>query len=756
MAQELHARVRIGSSGPQLGAVANIVASVLQPTPAPTSPHVLWDVDVDTAVVLQARPRSATAVAQQVCAVAIRVSGVVLDPRALVGPVSMTETLGAGTTFSFSLSLRDHDHLQLLFEDLPVRGRIGTVFSHLGAPPGKATIDLVGVYVTTDGVREVPLVTGGIVENARQSAGPDGSVLTLNCIDARGRYDRRKVTLSLPPGHGLQRGSVLRRIAAAAGVTSYAFAPGNRMLKEVQLVDADWIGTADAILEPEGRVLDWDRQGVLRNPERILVGGRVDMVFRPCDLLDTGAETSVDGLADVPTRIKLTGTEQREREECGVRTVKTVTETFGLYAPPIASHVQDGSGVLTVVGGTNAETLRLTSRTTLVQVFECDDLIEEIQTVEAYYNPTAARYTLETDGSIRDYVASVYLFDSSAVADDGTLAFQWGSPRFGKVSMVVTTPQYDERGFRVGEIERRYGYVHRRAHVKARGVSTDPWESIAFIQDREILANGEGVSFGVEAGVFGGDRGTRFAPSTGDTRPAIFEERKVVIDVSDDGYELGRTTVEYGWLARTGQAYEYGDGTHRSQSVEEFQARAQEIVTYVEVSEGRIKRITRKLDQDGRLAPDGQITEDVEGYLPAAERRSDIVPPASTFDSDEEAEHAAAASRFEQESIKCEVRSTMLEALHEIYEVVGSSQWAEDESELCSQAVVMLREGSALNCTVHLPANWLVRKGMVVWVDDFEELGLLHPVHVQSVTIEDPDESQAAITTTIQGRIYVV
>jgi hypothetical protein len=45
---------------------------------------------------------------------------------------------------------------------------------------------------------------------------------------------------------------------------------------------------------------------------------------------------------------------------------------------------------------------------------------------------------------------------------------------------------------------------------------------------------------------------------------------------------------------------------------------------------------------------------------------------------------------------------------------------------------------------------------MVVWVDDFEELGLLHPVHVQSVTIEDPDESQAAITTTIQGRIYVV
>jgi hypothetical protein len=567
------------------------------------------------------------------------------------------------------------------------------------------------------------------------------------------RWDRRPITYVLPPGHGRTRLQVVREMAIKAGVPPSQISlagPSQRMRRGVQVVDGQLWGVPADLMHADGYVLDVDRRGRLVNRPRVRTSGRVDMVLRETDLLSASADATTDG----PTRITLTSTIQTPSDEraCGLDSKVRVVESFGVYAPPVAVQRQAINGVLSAYAATpSPPSERVITRTTLTQLYDCDTLIGSEVYEEGWHNLIAWRYELETDGTIRGYNPAAYLFDSG-VADDDTQAYRLAVWRFGGVSRVVVAREFDGRDFLVRIVTRKYGSVLRRAAVKDRTLTSVAWADRPYIQDQEILADGTGVADGGEvlAGVATGAPGTRTAPFHG-SQPSIQEEEVVEYSVTDEGYILAEDTRRYAWDQRRGATEYYADETSSGSDSWRFDEVEHQRVTYLEAGAGLAQRVTSRSVR-GTVEP--TVTEDLDGYLPEAERRGQptIVTPDAT--AQELAEYAEAASRFEAVPIKCAVISAALEATRQRQEQRREAQWAESEQDLCSQAMLDLLEGSPIDAQATAPTNYLLRAGGRVRLR-YRQIGLDHDVHVTSATpIQDNGPSQPLLTE-IAGRIYV-
>ena len=105
----------------------------------------------------------------------------------------------------------------------------------------KRSVDIYGVYRTSTGVHEVPLIVNGIADTeTRESNG--GALITYTGVDAGGRYDGEQIDFILPPGSGLPRERVIRIAATRAGVEDISLEyTGVPMMKEFQLADAQFL-----------------------------------------------------------------------------------------------------------------------------------------------------------------------------------------------------------------------------------------------------------------------------------------------------------------------------------------------------------------------------------------------------------------------------------------------------------------------------------------------------------------------------------
>lgn len=524
------------------------------------------------------------------------------------------------------------------------------------APPmGQRRITIEGGYVMATGVRWVPLITDGIVDSSQRANGVD----TLSIIDSEGRYDRVPVSTVLPPGHGTRRDRIIQARAEAAGSTSFALEPMSTMQKEIQSINQSALSLSRELAEVEGRAVFRNPRGELVNPRRLPESS--DVVAWDLDetrILTPGV--SLSSVADVPTRVCLTGTQQVIRD-CGRRVERQITEVYGPYTPRKAAWSQGGSGALTVFSGAAQSFARtLISRITTEVEFECDILLSERVLIDGWHNPQAKRYT-QDETSILSYLTGVYLYEETAVQDDLNLAYQWHTERFGRIAETLTTHHYDDRLFQVGSTTtQRALYLLRSARESASGNPTV-----------NTLGDGTGIS--------------------GTFEELLDVETQVASrDINDDGYIEAEAVAVSKWFARPGAEYTYLDG-RKSRDVTEGWYVAETARTQHQASSDENTRRSTIV----RTGSVGELIETrVEygaGYLPAAEK--------SLGDQ---------ASRYEVQNLELELEAPWLLADHVDHKLSGSSIYAENLEELHDLARFLLRDRASVDVPLSLPAHFLL------------------------------------------------
>lgn len=646
----------------------------------------------------------------------VYVDDVLLDPsRRFVG-LTVTEGL-KGPSFSFVMPRRA-DFPSALLEPL------GPPEAYYGAPPGKARIDIDAGYVGPDGLTWVRLVTGGIVDNSPASIGRTNS-RTISGTGTRGRYDKALATLTLTPGHGLARNDVVRRVLQAAGVPASRIAVGvggRRCYKGVQLVDANALSWIDGYLAPAVAELAEERDGrfVVRSKLPRSAAAPVDWTFREVDIA-AATEIQETSAQDGPTCVRITGTKQITRDDDGQRTETVVVETWDPNNPPVrAAWRQSTGGTLSAVTSTTPTPWDsrgwLVSRVTTQQVFQGDTLVLKRVTTEGRYNPLVWRYGLATDGSIASY-NSGFLIASDAVADDGNLLYAFVEERFGALSQETTRPEYDERGFKVGETRRVSKYLLRYRSVQDRVDSSFPWDAEDYHAGLRVLGNGDGV---VEDEGFAGDFAGSGAENRGPAKrhtlaSGYVEGDSTVFEVTDDGYVTSQTRTAEGYARRPGVTERYNGGEESSDAQDSRRELIRTRTTYSGNQRGSHLVVTQEFDL---LRGGGPVTttEEGKGDRPAAERSLDLVDPAwLETHSEDDLTYAKAASHFESQPIKSRRCAPALAAVREPWELTTSSEWAEDTDELDAEADYEIRRGCVAEVQVQLAAaNPLVRPRQMV------------------------------------------
>lgn len=745
-----------------VGATASLEGHVsVQSETLPTiDPRLLYaTLDISTDAIDSATPRSSSST--QFVGFKVVMGGSEIAVGARSPGLQVALALGGGGTWSLAIPLGSSSP--------STPSPISSVINYKAAPPGTATVDIYGVYRAPSGViLTIPLITSGIVHAADEDFTPGGRVIRLSGVGPWGRYDHAKITLLLPPGMGLDRGlHVVRRIALQAGVpaSSIQLQSAGRVYKEIQWSELDWIERGNVVLEPAAQLLHFDSSGNLTNPPKTKTGGRYDHVFYLRDLVAGSLSSFLSARNDAPTTIEVTGVRQVTREDdCGIVTTAQVVETWAIYAPVTASFKQDGAGNLAALsaGPFSSSTLRLTRLLYTERQTQCGDLIAE-RTIEAgWFNPTASRYTLASDGTIGGYVPGVYIQDGGAVAGDGAQAYQWNGERFVTLRDEKRVHTYDVDGY-LSQIETTLGgWIHRRAPIKNRtSTPGTSWETQGHVVGQEVLGNGEGVADRYESrvGVISelvkrndtGDWVPRF-PTLYTLGGGNYLRRTVEsLRRTDDGFQLAKEVDIYEWNIRSATGdYWYDREEESDDSDQTLRKTGVEVTTYMGTSEGAHDEIYRHYDQDGKEV-DGENRLGLEGYLPAAPKRSAATPDASLYVEGEESSTASLASRDESQEVEGACSDPNPRRPRWTQPV--SSEFAESPGECQRIACTELRLLTALKARATLPAHFYVRPGQrALFRFPWAEIA----THVKSVTHREGQRGDDPTLTDIAGDCYVV
>lgn len=676
---------------------------------------------------------------------------------------------------------------------------LGSPAAWLGVPGGKGAVEISAEFLTPSGRKSVPLVRDGVLDN---SSG-DTSTRTFAGGGAHGRVDRAPVTFQAPPGHGQTSGTVVRRLLELAGVpaTKIAISGGRRLYKEITLVDANAIESANAILEPElKRVYHDERTDTWRLLDYSGVEGkRVEVVIREADVLAALGSLGDSEAADAPTAITLIGSAQVTREECGTRVEYQVIDSYAVREIRGALFTQQNflTGALdpTDWRGAAAE-LRRVSRVVAVKEYDCETLVAEEVVTWGWFAPQAARYQLDADGTFQRYGTAIYLYDAEAVADDNTPAYRWISERWVPISLRRVEHEYDERGYLVGTVEKIGGWDIFEVPIKTRASVNDPWETTPY-NAAWILADGRGVSTLGFSSYFHGEywRGPRWAydetkvPEEFVTTNQLLALRRtrssVIIHPSHpDQYFQQRwqyfaVNEQHGTLTRSNRtATVNADGFVVAEVVEItrreprqglgrylYQSKGESVdavppwgvmerteTRHAAAGEGRHDEFFLRFDHHGVLI-ESEESFGLDGYLPAAEQRQDIVPPESAFDDPAEYAFALAASRQESRPIKVRVTAPALEAVMVPWEQKGRTvQYAETEDDLAAVGQFVIREGSSIGVSVPLLFNPLIRRAHRI-VLDLPTLGMHYDFLVERAR---HTQDERVTWTQVTGRHDVV
>lgn len=714
------------------------------------------DGELDVALTEAARPRSGR---RQIVYMRMLLDGEVINPGRLLPSLSVDFPLGQPAGWSVAFPVRNGWEY-----DSPMGGSATDFY---GPPPGDAAIDIEGVYITPAGPRVVRLLTNGVAATADESETEAGDLDTIQGGDAFLRVDQKLLTLVLPPGHGLTRGGVVGRGLAQIGLSNHSLAAGGRCYKEVQWVDAQGLGQLNEFLGIESRVLQLDPHAVVENPRSVLdQGRRVDWTFQRGDLLArTGVRKSSS--ADGPTRITLTGSRQITRDTCG-RFTAPVQEILqiGPKLPTTAAFRQAFDGVLTAYVPASPPVLdedALISRTLITTEYDCDTVISERVQEWGWFNPRTWRYKLNSATTVygfnsTGYNPNAYLMETEATAGDGTEAYLWPQERFVQVSDTITTYQFDADGYKTGAVVTRHGWVLPRVGLKeTASPGAAAWDTIDWKGVR-ILAGGDGVGDPSGVPLTGTEFYTGAVTLAGLPVFTGYVEEQTVQAFTNtaDGYRQGqsetisRILAETGGRDTSGKVHLYNGNEEKDRDRETLRVaeiRAERYYPETETSHASIVTRTRA---NGEPLEPATIDHPRSGWLPLADRRNDIEPPASTYETAEEAAFALAASRFDSQPIKASVHSPALATFREEWELKRQEPWAENVRELEARAVDELRELSSQRISYELPANFLIRPGQVASVP-FRRRALVHLIARVSTA-----QQQNEITTRVEGKVYVI
>lgn len=651
----------------------------------------------------------------------------------------------------------------------------------------KRRIDIYGVYRTTTGVYEIPLITNGIADTeTRESNG--GALITYTGVDAGGRYDGEQIDFILPPGSGLPRERVIRIAATRAGVEDISLEyTGVPMMKEFQLADAQFLQPCQELADVEGRVIQWDRSGDMVWPqygsgalvpstsrwslnEKHWVAGSGKLT-QPGELL---TEVTVEGDAQV-----LVGA-------CGDVTTTTTITTSDLNGPVAPAYVQAAGGY----SGNAAAEVWTDARTVRVEILEttkrCDVLVFERRRVYEFYNPEQVRY--EWDTTTGAWIRLDCYTDDNATGDEpaysesierwrlveqdetnhywlratfeaaGTELYDLGIPTGGNIP--GRNPRYPigwsaqingqgwygtysptEDGLKVATISRHYRWAAPRKYVKSRSLAVYPypiWEEVE-------PADGWQVYGGKEAAI-----------TTAETF-ILWQAESTVYGIDSRGYRTDEVTHKFGYYARKGAEYLYGDDTERSEAQESFRYLGTEAIKYIANGEQAHDEIVTETDLDGKTTH-SEITTGLDSYLPAAERIPDSGPPLDedVYEDDAElAELYAQAYRTETKPISVTVTDDDLEncSTRGVHKV--QSAYLENEDEADWLARWLIDEGYAARFDGELAgANFFIEPGDWCAQVRYRQIGVDGAGRVEEVSWQWAPG--APINTQVQILLYEV
>lgn len=720
------------SVGAGLMAARSLGRAYVVPDPLTNASAVI---SVDTTVGAAALPFF-----QQIVGFKVFVNGAEVDPKWILS-WQVDEFLDRPATWSLALACRrDWPTVEL--------DPIGNPGTLAAPPPGAREVSIHGVYVTATGAHEVPLLSSGQVDNGPRSGGVDA----LSGVDATGRYDRLLATLSLPAGHGLSRGAVLRRIFLDAGIPGAAMSlPSlSPMYKAVDLAEQPALAFGFELGRVEGYAPRATRGGVLTleryyRPESGTPTWTLDEERYLSGQSGGEASYSPPG-SDVPTRITLSTSAQVIREECERRVEKRVNLHFEVFAYRAAAYRQNSVGALVALtGDTPVSSLQLRRRITTLTEYDCETVVGERVITEEPYRPVAAKAILDDAadpagppqvGSWRDGV----FVDADAVAEDDSVAYLWPHDRFTVVSDVTTQHVYgNENGLegavKTGELRSEKGWANPKAALKSRiSASTQAWDVIAYESARFILHDLSGTY------------------QANETFQVVATSEKVFSTTEDGAFYIAEKTTHSTISVGEGSLHLYAGGAKNAPN-ETLRPSSVDTIDYVPSGDSVHRALTAHSDL---LGGGGSTFRDEprDGHLPAAEIREDIDPPAALFDTEEEAANARGASRYDSQPLECTVDSPLLESTRQVNHVPKSEVWPETHDELCAMALQELREGSTGRISITLPANYLIQPGhRIRWVSRLNNLDLIGIVdHVSS----GQSGFGAPILTAVEAKVYTI
>lgn len=738
----------------------------------------------------------------QVSAFEILLDGVTVDMNKVTGNISVTRSYDQRLqTWNFALILTTPT------------GPLGSPFNCLGPATGKRKVTINGVYKIISGpnagtVVKVPIIKDGIADNSTREASGEGTYTeTISGVDRGGRYDQEVVTLVLPPGHGFPRGRVAKLLANRAGETQTNLQDGNPMMKEVQVVDGDWLSVASEQQECENRRLLWDTSGYLINPQigRPRGGESAWITLDERNWLDLSV-VSVSHRADALTDVTLTGVEQMLDGPCGLEDeppqetrkfadYSRQTPTYSATTGDPASFSANPLSPDPVVDERMVELVRYS------QTLRCGTLVYERTETYGWKNPAAIRqvydsanqewdhqtcFTNDNDDDSRDiaYQFGIEQWTITNVTESWHFYYQDGYLWDWEVSVSPGDPEYvlagliylhdislntglwtgPYVGFYLGSITRVSGYTFARAAVYNRDTSLgpppyDPWDDLEPISGVGLIGD-EGcmtsptLPFDQVAQSIHGSRlwpaglgtayGEAFLPLSETIRTFRADE---------DGKLYEETETTYAWahgISGIGASYKYGNGDESPDANDTWRESAITDIIYVSTGEGQHKSIQSDYVL-GELVGGSEKTG-LAGDRPAVQQMENYSWPEDEYESDEEFdEFAGLAKRSHTRQIKVRVTAPGLLTCHTNGILKTDVPLAENEDELKQIGRWLIDESIAADVQGTVLFNAYLQEAQVIRVRH-RPIGLDHDVRIQSVTHSGPPEGP--ITTAITAKLY--
>lgn len=670
----------------------------------------------------------------------ISINGVLLDKRQLGPNITLTERDNGTSVLTFSMPMR---------QDLPATGYenpYGTFEGSLGPPGGKQSIDVDAIVVTVDGPVTLTMLRDGIIENTEEITSPEGDLRQYNVIGKHGRYDRKKVELTIPPGHGLSMEEVVEKILAEMGVSADIQGVGQSpRYKEIVAVDAPGWQLIQDLLDVEGKTAIWDRDSsvaIKKLGYRPDAESTPDWTFSLDDIIADGG-LSLSPAIDGPTRVTVLGQEQLTQDDDGggLTTEVEQLEIWQDYAVQVVDGYQNGSGDYVIGGWSDADSeFQVVQRTIRSTIREYDTMVGETVDIYAWFNPPRARGQLSVTTTVAYY--SPVWFQTSA----GPCVIH-GSEEFIHVRRNQVEREFDSSGYLYRVVRKTFAWYMPRQATFAKQTWTSSGQ-IHYVLTSTISGAPDITYLNIA-----------YDGCIAEHSAFMEVERDIITyDIDDDGYIHGETHDHYEMYARPG-AFEFGspvrqwyyqDGRLSMDVSEALRLSKKTVKSYTVMADGEVEVTTSEEDHDGKVQQ--TIIESLTGYLPAAEFKEVLLPDPDEYP------NGVAASRYQTQTIEAQYISGDLELYREIWDEKLNSPYVENVEEAMDVAERTVREGSAVPVVFNLPFNPVIRPGHICLIQtgNRSQPDMLAYVTETSLVQERGKEGSPKFGTIVSAKVYVI